>query len=290
LYSFPTAEQGYLPNGNLVFDSAGNLYGATEFGGGRGTTCNDFYEYCGAVFELSPPKTKGGKWTEKVLHSFASGNDGANPNGGLVLNAKGAIYGTTYAGGKEGGECGSGGCGTVFKLAPPSMKGRPWTEEVLDRFNPVNEGAAQPAAGVTVRSGILYGTTVGGGYTGSGTVFQLAPRSNGKWIESILYRFQDRKDGSEPRGGVVLDLKGRLYGTATGGGAAGGGTIFQLQPSGRSWSFTSLYGFKGAPDGSYPSGNLIFDGSGNLYGITQQSGNGRACGNYGCGTVFEASP
>ena len=97
LYSFPTAKQGYLPNGDLVFDSAGNLYGATEYGGGKGTNCDGFYQYCGAVFELSPPKTKGGKWTEKVLHAFkgvASGaqfGDGANPNGGLVLDSKGAI-------------------------------------------------------------------------------------------------------------------------------------------------------------------------------------------------------
>ena len=60
LYSFPTAKQGYLPNGNLVFDSAGNLYGATVFGGGKGTTCDKFYQYCGAVFELSPPETRGG--------------------------------------------------------------------------------------------------------------------------------------------------------------------------------------------------------------------------------------
>jgi uncharacterized repeat protein (TIGR03803 family) len=291
LYSFPTAKQGYFPNGDLVFDSARNLYGATAFGGGKGTTCDMFYGgQCGVVFKLSPPKTKGGQWTEKVLHSFASGNDGANPNGGLVLNNSGVVYGTTYAGGNEGGECGSGGCGTVFKLSPPSMKGRSWTEEVLDRFNPVNSGAAQPAAGVTVRSGILYGTTVGGGNSGSGTIFQLAQRSNGKWIESVLYRFQDRADGSEPRGGVVFDSKGNLYGTATGGGTVGGGTIFRLQPSGRSWSFTSLYDFTGAPDGSYPSGNLTFDKSGDLYGTTQQSGNVQACGNYGCGTVFEVWP
>ena len=115
LYSFPTAKQGYLPNGDLVFDGDGNLYGATEFGGGKGTTCDPFYQYCGAVFELSPPKTKGGKWTEKVLHAFASGTDGANPNGGLVLDSKGAIYGTTYGGGNESRECGSGGCGTAFE-------------------------------------------------------------------------------------------------------------------------------------------------------------------------------
>jgi hypothetical protein len=95
LYSFPSSKQGYLPNGSLVFDSAGNLYGATMFGGGQGTTCDPFYQYCGAVFELSPPKTKGGKWTENVLHAFKGGMDGANPNGGLVLDNKGAVYGTS---------------------------------------------------------------------------------------------------------------------------------------------------------------------------------------------------
>jgi hypothetical protein len=78
LYSFPTAKQGYFPNGNLVFDGAGNLYGATTYGGGKGTTCDAFYGgNCGTVFKLSPPKTKGGNWTEKVLHSFAGGTDGA---------------------------------------------------------------------------------------------------------------------------------------------------------------------------------------------------------------------
>jgi hypothetical protein len=95
LYSFPSSKQGYLPNGGLIFDSEGNLYGATMFGGGQGTACDPFYQYCGAVFKLSPPKTKGGKWAEHVLHSFAGGTDGANPKGSLVLDNKGAIYGTT---------------------------------------------------------------------------------------------------------------------------------------------------------------------------------------------------
>jgi hypothetical protein len=101
LYSFPTAKQGYVPSGNLLFDSAGNLYGATIFGGGKGTTCDAFYQYCGAVFKLSPPRTRGGKWTEKVLHAFASGTDGASPNGGLVLDGTGNVYGTTFGGGQR---------------------------------------------------------------------------------------------------------------------------------------------------------------------------------------------
>jgi hypothetical protein len=123
LYSFPTSKQGYLPSGNLVFDSAGNLYGATTFGGGKGTTCNNFYQYCGVVFELSPSKTKGGKWTEKVLHSFAGGTDGANPNGGLALDGEGNVYGTTYAGGNTD-------WGTAFELKPPNLKSGVWTEKI----------------------------------------------------------------------------------------------------------------------------------------------------------------
>ena len=104
LYSFPTAKQGYENRGSGFRRVRRNLYGATSFGGGKGTTCDEFYGgNCGAVFELSPPKTKGGKWTEKVLHAFASGTDGANPNGGLVLDSKGAVYGTTSFGGFAGG-------------------------------------------------------------------------------------------------------------------------------------------------------------------------------------------
>ena len=89
---------------------------------------------------------------------------------------------------------------------------------------------------------------------------------------------------------MVFDAKGNLYGTATGGGTAGGGTLFRLGPAGKFRVFTVLYDFTGAPDGSYPSGNLIFDVAGNLYGTSQHSGTGQACGNYGCGTVFEVSP
>ena len=80
------------------------------------------------MFELSRPKTKGGKWTEKVLHAFASGTDGANPNGGLVLDRKGSVYGTTFGGGNESRECGSEGCGTVFELKPPTKKSGAWAE------------------------------------------------------------------------------------------------------------------------------------------------------------------
>ena len=93
--------RGMLPQGIWFSTARAICMEPHDFGGGFGTTCNPFYQYCGAVFELSPPKTKGGKWTEKVLHGFKGGTDGANPNGGLCLDSKGAIYGTTPSGGNQ---------------------------------------------------------------------------------------------------------------------------------------------------------------------------------------------
>ena len=284
LYSFPTAEQGYFPNGNLVFDKAGNLYGATMFGGGYGTTCNAFYQYCGAVFELSPPERKGGKWTEKVLHGFRGPSDGANPNGGLILDSKGAIYGTTYTGGYRCPNDGGQGCGTVFKLTPPTKQGGSWTETILHRFKSSPDGGG-PAAGVVFDADSnLYGTTVGGGAGyGEGTVFKLAIRANGSWKETVLYSFQGQNDGANPQGGVVLGSKGDIYGTSE------GGMIFQLRRVGGSWVFTVIYNFSKSPDGWHPTGPLTFDQAGLLFGTTQWGGTGQSCQG-GCGTVYKATP
>jgi uncharacterized repeat protein (TIGR03803 family) len=296
LYNFQGNNDGYFPSGNLTFDKAGNLYGATEFGGGKGyDNCNKFYGYCGTIFELSPPKQKGGAWMERVLHKFAGGSDGTNPNGGLIFGGAGSIYGTTYFGGNESGECNGGvggiGCGTVFKLVPPTRKGGAWKEKVLHRFN--GRDGDNPAARVVFGgNGDLYCTTFGGGGGNfpSGAIVQLVPHSNGPWTEHMLHSFQDGADGGEPRGGVVFDAGGNLYGTATGGGAVGNGTLFQLRRTGKSWTFTAAYSFTVSPDGAYPAGDLIFDRAGNLYGTTQRGGSGQACGNYGCGTVFEIKP
>src|ERR1700685_506712 len=116
LYNFQGGNDGYTPTGDLVFDKTGNLYGVTLFGGGKGTNCGDsLYQNCGTVFELSPPQTKGGAWTEKVLYSFAGlepesiAGDGSEPNGGLVLDEAGDIYGTTSNGGSNIPTCGSSG-------------------------------------------------------------------------------------------------------------------------------------------------------------------------------------
>jgi hypothetical protein len=296
LYSFHSGDDGYFPWGDLTFDAKGNLYGATEFGGGKGTSCNPYYQYCGTVFELSPPMKRGGNWTEKVLHSFAGMpngkqlGDGANPNGGLVLDSKGAIYGTSYTGGYQCPHDSGQGCGTVFKL---SRKSGGWIETILHRFEGTDGG--HPRAGVTIgKDGRLYGTTQGGGAGNSpwGTVFVLVPRADGPWTETVLYTFQDGSDGSEPVAGLAFGLKGALYGTASGGGVWFGGTVFRLtEDSKKSWAFEVLYSFGGSQgEGAGPTAGVIFDPKHNIFSTTLADGSSKNCSHSGCGTVFEISP
>jgi len=295
LYNFQGGSDGYFPWGNLVFDKQGNIYGATQFGGGKGTTCNIIYGgQCGTVFKLSPPKQKGGEWTEKILHRFKSGTDGANPNGGLVLDSRGPIYGTTFGGGNENGECGSLGCGTVFTLKPPSKKGGAWTEETFYRFS--GQDGANPEAGVVFGgNGNLYGTVYAGATNGNGAVFNLAaPKGgHGLWKETVLYRFSNGNDGANPAAGLVLDVRGDMYGaTSRGEGGSQYGELFRLKPPGRKrgpWVFSVLYGFHGSLDAAQPTAGLVFDGAGNLYGTSPYGGTGTRCGSGACGTVFEVS-
>jgi hypothetical protein len=298
IYSFQGGNDGFVPTGNLIFDAAGNLYGATYYGGGFGVCDQGIYANCGTIFELSPPKTKGGAWTEKVLYSFKSGTDGANPNGSLAFDSKGAMYGTTFFGGNQGCQQAAGvGCGTVFKLSPPAKKGHAWNYQVVYRFN---DGASRqaegdgenPAAGVILDSSDkIYGTTErGGGARGEGTVFTLSPRTekNQPWKESPLYIFGYHSgDGWNPLG-LVLGHTGSLFGVANSVGIYGSGTVFRLKPprQSKAWGFTTLYDFKPPPDGIFPTGYLVLDNSGSLFGVTQQGGNG-PCQEGGCGTVFE---
>jgi len=300
LHSFQSGKDGYFPWGDLTFDSAGNLYGATQYGGGYGSCNAPYYQYCGTVFKLSPPTTRGGKWTERVLYSFKGVQagkqfgDGANPNGGLVLDSKGAIYGTTYFGGNNvQGQCAGGsggtGCGIVFKLSPPSRKGGQWTQTLLHRFD--GQDGANSAAGVVFdRNGNLYGTTSYGPPHGYGLVFELK-KSSGKihsWTETVLHLFTDGYDGGYPAAGLVFDSRGNLYGTTLAGGIPRG-VVFRLEPpkQGNSWPFTVLYNLTGPPDGNHPTASLIFDSKGNLYSTTEWGGTGQEGGD---GTVFEVEP
>jgi hypothetical protein len=297
LYSFQGGKDGDFAWGDLAFDHAGNLYGATQFGGGFGSCDSPFYQFCGTVFELSPPKTKGGTWKEKVLYSFRGGKDGANPNGGLVFDGKSVIYGTTHSGGNP--TCkgdGYSGCGTLLSLTAPIKEGGTWTKKILHTFAAASDGALPNGSLVFDAKWRLYGTTESGG-NGDGTAFKVTPPGgNGtRWRETVLHVFRSCgvPDGCLPSSGLVFDSTGSLSGVTCCGGSDGGGTVFRLWPVelGKSWAFSVPHTFTGTPDGSYPAARVTFDKSGNLYGTTQQSGyTGGGCGSYGCGTVFMVTP
>jgi uncharacterized repeat protein (TIGR03803 family) len=169
LHYFGDGKRGASPNGNLIFDSIGNLYGTAQYGGVG--VCQDGYQGCGAVFELIP--SADGKWTYKILHEFENdGKDGFFPNGTLVLDKAGNLYGSTPYGG-SGQNCAPNGCGTVFELTP-GADGK-WTERIVHVFRNDGDGFV-PFAGLTAdRAGNLYGTTTSGGAQGGGTIFEITP-------------------------------------------------------------------------------------------------------------------
>jgi hypothetical protein len=210
-------------------------------------------------------------FSSQLPTSFESANLKVESYGSasLIADASGALYGTTMWGGGGGG-CPPRGCGTVFKLTPPSPGGGPWTETVLHSFTNVNGDGALPLAGLIFdASGALYGTTAYGGGTNCacGTVFKLTPPSpgGGPWTETVLHSFIGGSDGSEPLAGLIFDASGALYGTTLNGGGSGTncaastggcGTVFKLTPTttttGTTWTESVLYSFTGGSDGGFP--------------------------------------
>jgi uncharacterized repeat protein (TIGR03803 family) len=298
IYSFQGGKDGYWPEGELVSDDKGNLYGGTFYGGGYGVCDGGIYPYCGTIFELSPPTTQGSVWTEKVLYSFKNGTDGANANGSLVLDSQGALFGTTMFGGSPGCLSSSGrGCGVAFQLTPPMHGEKSWTYTVIHSFSPNPPDGAAPYAGLIFdKSGNLYGTTYAGGDAWSGhagTVFELSPPSvSGQpWTETTLCNFGEGRTGSNPYGGVVFDGDENLYGTASNLGNYLAGTVFQLKrptENGSAWTLNILHAFERSPDAATPTGTLIWGKEGKLYGLTALGGTGNCIG--GCGTVYEIAP
>jgi len=278
LYNFNAPPDGFYPQGNLVIDSAGNLYGTTVYGGANKTGCNG--HGCGTVFELSPPISKGGSWTETILYSFTGGDDGANPQAGVILDSAGNLYGTTENGGNLG-------AGTVFEVTN-SGNGQ-WVESVIYSMD---DGALPMGSLVFDATGNLYSTTFEFG-GGGGNVFELFPEVGGGWGYVRLYAFMEgTKDGFAPEAGVILDSSGSLYGTTAFGGQFGFGTVFKLTPDAGTWTETILYNFAGGKDGATPRAGLVFDPAGNLYSTTFEGGNAspKACQGNGCGTAFELTP
>jgi len=250
LYSFTaTAGDGAYPIGGLVLDGHGSLFGTTFEGGAYGY---------GTVFKVDSAGT------ESVLYNFTGTNgDGAYPGAGLLRDAAGTLYGTTTEGG------GSPDSGIVFKLDSAGA------ETVLYRFTGGKDGGF-PSYGPLIQdaTGNLYGTTIAGGISGNGTVYEL--RTTGK--ETVLYRFTGKGKGGQPLAGLTRDTAGNLYGTTQLGGAHRQGTVFKLNQAGKE---VVLYSFTGGVDGGGPTANVIRDRKGNLYGTTVGGGSQTF------GTVFE---
>jgi len=277
LYRFSGGADGWYPF-PVILDSAGNLYGATIWGGSP--NCQG-HGNCGVVFKLDTA----GKFS--VLHSFTGGKDGTNPESQLVMDTAGNLYGTTVAGGAGGGCLNQNppGCGTVFKLDKDG------NETVLHAFN--GEDGADPSAGLLLdRDGTIYGATIDGGTYATqifadqsicchGTIFKLDKRGR----VTVLHSFTGlRPDNGVPYDGLIEDDKGILYGTTEfhPPGSNIFGTVFSLNKKGGPVS--ELFTFD-LEDGGYPVAGLIRDNSGNLYGTTLGGGHGCQCG-----TVFKLDP
>jgi uncharacterized repeat protein (TIGR03803 family) len=224
---------------NLVFDSNGNIYGSTYNGGANGD---------GVVFKLTP---SGGAWVETVLYSFAGSPDAANPIAGLIWDASGNLYGTSYNGGTNN-------IGTVWELSPNGSGG--WTETVVASLSEID-------AGLTINSaGDIFGTT-------NNTVFELTPNGTGGYnAAKTLSTFSSSgAKGTGPEGTLVIDGSGNLYGTTRAGGKYANGTVYKLTLGAKgTYTESILCSFDTA--GVTPYGGVILDGSGNLYGATKLGG------------------
>lgn len=272
IHSFSGGAGGISPQAGVTMDAADNLYGTTYYGGTHGY---------GMVFEL---KHFGSGWLFTPLYSFAGGNDGANPWGRVVIGPDGALYGTTSQGGGSQA-CPNGlsnSCGTVFNLRPPARTCATtlcsWTETVLYRFTGASDGGI-PGGDLTFdQSGNIYGSAGCCGTGGGGVVYELRPSGDG-WTEAVI----SSPSGASLAGGVIFDRSGNLYGVGV-NGEFDYGAVYELSPSGPNWTEQTLYSFSAGSDGYVPTGGLIIDPAGNLYGTTVEGGSGRG------GTVFQLMP
>lgn len=270
IYNFGAAgsHDGREPLATLVRDSAGNLYGTTALGGSSANCSNG----CGTVFKIDS------SGDGSVLASFAGGDDGWMPVGGLLLDSTGNLYGTTYLGGSSA-SCGYPvGCGTVYKIDPSGSK------TLLHSFAGGTDGVGPRGTLIMDSDGKLYGTTYGGEWGPLGNVFSMDASGNA----TVLHNFTGGADGNSPNAGLIMGSESNLYGTTYAGGSSsdcpagiGCGTVFKIDSSGNE---TVLYDFTGGTDGRGPDGSLIVDSVGNLYGTAS----GVYSANYG--TVFKIYP
>jgi uncharacterized repeat protein (TIGR03803 family) len=282
LHSFCSATNctdGETPQGALVMDASGSLYGTTEVGGKHNN---------GLVFKLIPNAGKT-KYTEHILKNFCAKpncTDGSGPQSGLIMDADGNLYGTTGGGGKFG-------AGTVFKMKPLANG---WSYAVIHSFchnNNCTDGnasytglayAGQASGQPYDGSSPLFGTTYVGGANNMGAVYELSPTGSG-WNYKIIHSYSSGFHGGE----LLVDSSDNLFGTTLLGGANSGGTLYKLAAD--TWNETTLHNFGAEAnfsDGWEPSGRLLMDGAGNLFGTTGGGGAGAHCtATHGCGVAFE---
>ncbi len=295
LHYFNGGADGESPLGGLTMDSNGTLYGTTAVGGESRPVCGQ--NGCGTVFKLTPGASG---WTIQHLHEFGVENDdGFNPIAGVIFGPSGNLYGTTFSGGSVPPRPNGPTYGTVYELIrPPSnCSGAPcsWEEKVIHRFHG-DDGYAPGYCSLSVDSaGNLYDTTWYGGYRGlrlcganygCGVAYRLT-KSGDDWMETVLHEFRGG-DGYMPSSGLIFDASGNLYGETEyalspagycGPNGCAYGLVYELSPSDGGWQETVLYEF-GVSGGAYPRGGLVFDPSGNLYGV----------GGLDTGEAFELTP
>lgn len=304
LHSFAGGKDGQAPTSVAFLNGSALLYGVTEVGGR-----NNCDQGCGTVYSLARPAGDVGKWAKAILHDFAGPTrDGAYPFAPLVMDADGAILGTTIRGGKTTSQEGCFsfrlGCGTIFKLTPPAphAPSAEWSASVPHDFTGGADGSEPTGEGlVRDKKGNYYGTTAVGGdpncrspfefiQSGCGTVYKFTP--DGKRTFTVIHTFKGgRKDGNTPQADkLAIGADGALYGATVYGGAHSFGLVYKLTPpaSGAKWDFTVLYSFTGRRDGGNPYAAPVLVGD-VLYGTTFQGGDTANC-SVGCGTVYKLTP
>jgi len=308
LYTFTGGSDAAYPSGGLARDSHGVLYGLSSQGGSYGL---------GSAYKVTPPAAGGSTWTEAVIHSFGGSNDVQTPLANPVLDSSGNLYGATtspYFGG-------------VFELSPPTsgsawaeplilypceyrvaLSGPVLLDGQGNLYSECQDGQVQSYSLLYERTTVLYTpeqteTAFGGIALDSsgnifgtnesnrqdllGTVFEISETA-GKWNETNIYRFPSLSKFYLPMFGVAIGPDGALYGAALHDVPSAPGGVFRLGPpaTGSIWNETTLTTFKG-PVGLQPSGPVVFDSKGNLYGVTAGGGVTTPANPNGCGTVYK---
>jgi len=271
LYNFTAGNDGAIPWGSLTFDNSGDLLGTLQGDNGLGGS---------GVFRLSPGS---GGWSNALIYT-----DGAGP--GLLMDDLGNLY----------GEMGPGQYKYYGAIADLSSGSNGWNYDALYSFcgqQRCPDGYGPPATPIWDGNDNMFGTTLYGGIGqpacwisyGCGVVYEMIPNGNGTWTYIVLHRFLEfsPSDGQSPEGGLVMDKSGNFYGTTALGGAYDNGIVFKLSHSSGDWGLKVLYDFPDCKLGCGPSGNLVFDKSGNLYGV---NGGGLPHCGYDCGVIYKLSP